>query len=856
MKLNQSSLWAKLDRSSGSWHSLIAHSSDVAAVMRVLLDKTIFNQRLAFTIGQETLTDVQKTRFSSYAFIHDFGKANSGFRARINPDAKLIGHVEQGYWLFNKMQGDVTMRAYDALRLEKMENWLKSDASEIFDAICAHHGRPVDLLRAENCRVYWNKNEHFNPIDGLEELGFWFENWFNDAFAEGDEILETPQFIHLFAGALMLADWIGSDTSFFPMSNGDDDVSRFSDSINRSERALRLMGLDVEQKRQHLIKFNPSFQNLFNVERPRQIQEIITQPKSRCLILESETGSGKTEAALWYFVELFKAGKVDGMYFALPTRVAATQIFKRIERLVGAMFPDDLRPSVILAVPGQSRKVDSDVDNCQFSINPQNDVWDTGELASGKYIDWAAEHPKRYLSAQIAVGTIDQAIMSSIKIKHAHLRGSCLSKNLLIIDEAHASDYYQTRLLKNLLHGHAAVGGYSLLLSATLGSQARTGFLSSIRENNSITDSQSLEDAEIYPYPSLSWSDEAGKFHVMPVKSDNTEKSVEITCLEFIRSPQKVAAIAMHAVASGAKVLILKNTVSAAIETQMALEVIGCPTFKLNNVNTLHHSRFSANDRLSLDTEIERTLGKHSCAEPICVVSTQTTEISLDIDVDLLITDLCPVDVLLQRIGRLHRHKKIRPKSYEIPKTIVLLPENGDIISVKGSGFGAVYGNMAALEATKNLCIKNPVWKIPSMNRWLVENATHFDVISKLEQEMCDSDSRWKRAVMKNDGNKCQSGIAAIGASLNRREKFAEFKISKDEMVTTRLGINDIMVSFSSVVGPFGNKIGSLKIPSYFLNYEDYDKEPIIVEHKNTGIKITIGSSILQYDRFGLKKIS
>jgi CRISPR-associated endonuclease/helicase Cas3 len=97
----------------------------------------------------------------------------------------------------------------------------------------------------------------------------------------------------------------------------------------------------------------PDFVTLFAVPTPRLIQQRATTPTARCVVLEAETGSGKTEAALWRFVHLFTQGVVDGLYFALPTRVAATQMFGRIKKLRDALFPGEDRPAVVLAVPGQ-----------------------------------------------------------------------------------------------------------------------------------------------------------------------------------------------------------------------------------------------------------------------------------------------------------------------------------------------------------------------------------------------------------------------------------------------------------------------------------------------------------------------
>ena len=63
-------------------------------------------------------------------------------------------------------------------------------------------------------------------------------------------------------------------------------------------------------------------------------------------------------------------------------------------------------------------------------------------------------------------------MLAALQVKHAHLRGSALSRSLLVIDEVHASDTYMTAVIDRLLRGHLAAGGYALLMSATLGARA------------------------------------------------------------------------------------------------------------------------------------------------------------------------------------------------------------------------------------------------------------------------------------------------------------------------------------------------------------------------------------------------
>jgi CRISPR-associated endonuclease/helicase Cas3 len=471
------------------------------------------------------------------------------------------------------------------------------------------------------------------------------DSWFG-AFAAGPPMPDLPAFHHAFAGLLMLADWLGSDTRFFPFAHGAA-ADRMAYAGPVARRALREVGLAVEERRSAVVRLGFGFANLFGGASPRPIQRDSILPTAKCVVLEAETGSGKTEAALWRFQHLFATGAVDGLYFALPTRAAASQMFARVKRFRDALFPPADRPTVVLAVPGQVG-----ADDARGHMLPGFTFeWNDRPDEAARQARWAAEHPKRFLAAQIAVGTVDQALLGAIATRHAHLRATALLRHLLVVDEVHASDRYMGTLLGNLLRGHLQAGGHALLLSATLGASTHARLLG--------TRCLPLATAEAAPYPALTWAHE-GHSVVRKVDPEGTTKAVRLDPAPLIDDAAAIAGIALKTAATGAKVLVIRNTVRAAIATAEALEAAAGPAhpvlFRVEGVATLHHGRFAPSDRQLLDAAVEAALGKASPAMPRVVIGTQTLEQSLDLDADFLITDLCPVDVLLQRIGRLHRH--------------------------------------------------------------------------------------------------------------------------------------------------------------------------------------------------------
>ena len=312
------------------------------------------------------------------------------------------------------------------------------------------------------------------------------------------------------------------------------------------------------------------------------------------------------------------------------------------------MFTAADAPEPVLAVPGYIRSGDF---KGERKLQPYEIWWDDDATDRRR---WAAESAKRFLAAQIAVGTIDQAMMAALKVRHSHMRAACLARNLLVVDEVHASDAYMRRILEALLDAHIGAGGYALLMSATLGSDARHRLLT--RSRMSAADAPNIDDAVKAAYPSVATVGEG----IRPAGENDRRKRVVMEALPAMQDFDQTARIALQVARAGAKTLVIRNTVRNAIATQQAIERAAGDDadalFACNGKRTLHHSRFAAPDRHMLDKAVEALLGKGAPSKGCVVVSTQTLEQSLDIDADLLITDLCPADVLLQRIGRLHRH--------------------------------------------------------------------------------------------------------------------------------------------------------------------------------------------------------
>jgi hypothetical protein len=246
-------------------------------------------------------------------------------------------------------------------------------------------------------------------------------------------------FWHAYLGLLQLADWTGSDEALdaFPYSEVSDGP-RLLFARERARSLLARIGFDAAPLRDALPS-DLSF-DAVSSHPPTDIQLATAEAPGPVVVLEAETGSGKTEAALWRFAALLAAGKVEGLYFALPTRVAASQIHARVQATLDRLFPE-AKFEAVRALPGDAMAGTATVRrlpnfDAQWSDDPDEIV---------RRSRWAAEQPKRFLAAPIAIGTIDQALLGAVVVKHAQMRSFCLSRALLVVDEVHASDGYMER---------------------------------------------------------------------------------------------------------------------------------------------------------------------------------------------------------------------------------------------------------------------------------------------------------------------------------------------------------------------------------------------------------------------------
>ena len=863
-------------------HPLLDHMSDVAACFLALAECAAIQRSLMHTAGRD-LDSADLQRLAVLVFLHDVGKANAGFQSRRwqLPDrppgawpTSPFGHGQEGWELISARVPNAEHYAA-GLPIAEIVSWGDEAVCQLLQASISHHGRPLGETPSKQSALIWqpvlDKNGVvlYDPAATMVCMGERLAQSYPLAFGECQQPLpDKPGFSHLFAGLVQLADWLGSDTrqGFFPYTAFGED--RIQTAPHSAARAVRAIGLEVSPWRSALCDQLPSFGTAFDVPEARPMQLAAGDLSvGSIVVLEAETGSGKTEAALWRFMKLFQEDKVDSLYFALPTRVAATQLYQRILAFVARLWPKDA-PVVVRALPGYEAADDQE----KISLPDFKVHWPDDPDDQKAHQRWVAESPKRFLAATIAVGTIDQALLGALKVRHAHMRHALLARSLLVVDEVHASDAYMTVLLEKLLTAHLAADGQAMLLSATLGATARTRYLN-IGQSKKCTQ-PALADACAIAYPAISFRNASGA-HVQPVAGNPQTKTVYWEMVDALDDPVRIAEMAAQAAAQGARVLVVRNTVPAAVATLKALEHLalaqgGDWLFKVNGVSTVHHSRYSRQDRPLLDKAVEDQLGKQRQAlAGRIIIGTQTLEQSLDIDADLLISDLCPMDVLLQRLGRLHRHARPdeeRPEGFRQARAWVLTPAGHDLTPLlkharNGLGRfhngGGVYPDLRMVEATRRLIKAQPSRQIPADNRVLVECATHPQALQAIEHEL---GAEWQKLGQAIEGDtSAQKGIGHLH-TLPYGEPFGDVLFpDSDQKIATRLGAADRLLNFEPPQpGPFLQDVKQLALRHHQVPAglsPDALPTAITVLPDHAGFEFALSTTRYRYSRFGLERL-
>ncbi len=379
------------------------------------------------------------------------------------------------------------------------------------------------------------------------------------------------------------------------------------------------------------------------------------------IIMEAPMGEGKTEAAMLMTDRLFEMGVVDNFYFALPTMATSNAMFERIKRMMANEAFFDKDASLVLA-HGKRDLIKTFTQI--LTANPSEGDDETENLSALKMCNefFASSH-KRSLLANAGVGTVDQAMSSVLGAKHHWVKLFGLSNSVLIIDEVHAYDAYMLRILERLLQWLRVLGTHVILLSATLTVQTRKDLIEAFSKRKieapSAIEENPFQAAEEDPmaYPLITHvyrEGDAYKTNLIP--NDHMKDSERDVRFKWVTQKDQIIESIVQFVQNGAQVCLILNTVGKA---QEFFEILSQDSRIQNPL--LFHSRFQLTDRNEIEETVESIFGKEGQAKRgeigHVLVATQVVEQSLDVDFDVMLSELAPIDLLLQRVGRLHRHQ-------------------------------------------------------------------------------------------------------------------------------------------------------------------------------------------------------
>lgn len=608
-------------------HPAVLHMLDVGAVA----------ERLIAPFG---IAPALRDALVLLVALHDLGKISDTFRAMIESGSR------QGYrhWQLS----EALFFAHDALLGAKLGGDDVQRAA-LYAAVAGHHGQPSELVLGTLGGSSRELRTALRQVgSGLapacEVIAAFSALWPRASLHGLAPGAATTALSWWLPGLCAAADWVGSNTLWFPPKAGQPALEDYlAEARIVAARAVAAAGLAGSP-----VRSGATFDFAL---RPMQAAcAAVDLPDGPLLaVIEDETGAGKTEAALILAHRMVQAGKGRGLYFALPTMATADAMFARARDAVGRIFA---APSLTLAHGRAGLSV------------PFRDLPTAGAPGedAASCTDWLKQSRRRALLADVGVGTVDQALLSVLPVKHQTLRHFGLSSKILIVDEVHEmGEPYIGKELERLLQMHRAAGGSAILLTATLPLNLRARLLATYGGAN--------------PGPAYPALTVAGGASVTDFSTDARAVKGPVQ-VERIGTAEAAADLMAAQAAQGAACVWVRNGVDDAIAAVGMLRARGVAA-------RLLHARFALNDRKRIEAEVLARAGKDGVDRAgFVLVGTQVLEASLDLDFDVMVSDIAPVAALIQRAGRLWRHMDRRPAaSRPVPAPVlhVLSPDPAEV---------------------------------------------------------------------------------------------------------------------------------------------------------------------------------
>lgn len=645
MEITLESVWAKTD----PFQSIVTHS-----ILSGLIAQVIWNQMPEG--AQEELaqflscTQEQVKAWLGYLVsLHDIGKVEELFQWQW---PEMRAWIEQAgkkpEFADTKVRHERTTAEALNERIWKELGAEKSLRSFYAGVLGAHHQGKDGEGGSKHTKnsLFWN---------GLQaELEETMRHLFLKTDVAFFPPLEKPQkgpAGALLLGLTILSDWIASGDLFADAETWFDPEKTWAEAEQKVERFLEDSGLCSPD-----VDFGRDFTEVWpNIPRNglRGLQEDIevlfgeTEERISVVLIEAPMGEGKTEAGIYAALQMARQWKKHGFYVGLPTSATSNQMVGRMRAFLALHGLED----TVRLLHSMAWLVDEDLPEMQF---------DTEEKAYAAR--WLLP-VRRGLLAPYAVGTVDQAMMAVLMVKYGVLRLLGLAQKTLVIDELHSYDVYMSELIERLLEWCKALEIPVVMLSATLPPEKKAQMLSPYMTEELPQD-----------YPAITAITEDGRAVVRKIARTEKHSVVSVSLCPILQDPEQIARKAAELVQDGGCLCVLLNEVDQAQTVYQALKQMG-----FDGETLLFHARFPAEWRQEIEAQCIRWFGKDKSHRPkkAILVATQVVEQSLDVDFDAMMTAVAPIDLLLQRVGRVFRHEDTpRPPQFQAPTLCVLTPQD------------------------------------------------------------------------------------------------------------------------------------------------------------------------------------
>lgn len=719
--MSQPRFWAKtgkaeFENGKPKYHPVICHLADTAAVAREIVSthlSPIARQRLAEGLG---LPDNESlVRFCGFmAGSHDLGKVSSAFQFQVSDVGQaLVGKSLYDLWHSYPATGQKTPHGtVTAATLPEFLTELglkKRLAKKLATIVGGHHGffpgsADIQALSSDDVgRGTWSTFRR----DIYEQLREFVGLLSTDLPDQCDNATAM-----LLAGLTTVSDWIASNSdpeSGFPYANDEPFETYAAGLADKAKNALAKQGWGQPETGQPL-----AFTELFSfITTPRPLQDAaihltdsLTPP---CLVMvEASMGEGKTEAALYLADYLQHQTGAGGFYIGLPTQATSNAMFERVKAFLQQRYRDDV---VNLTLSHGAAALKGDYQDTVCRLDQVYDHEGKGVFAS----EWHTAR-KRTLLSPYGVGTLDQGLMGVVRSRHQFVRLFGLAGRTIILDEIHAYDLYTSTLLERFLEWAAVLGSPVIALSATLPTSTRQRLLAAYVSGCG----QPVPALPAAAYPRITAF--AGENAVAQsfAASEHVRRHLNIRWASEAEWPETLG----QQLQNGGCVAVICSTVNRAqavfqrLQSHFADEELG-----------LFHGRFLFKDRERIEADCLRKFGKGNDYRPprFVLVATQVIEQSLDVDFDLMISDLAPIDLLLQRSGRLHRHtREWRPASLQTPELWIVEPTLKPESKADFQESGYIYDRHVLLRSWLTLR-QRPSVQLPEEMDTLIESVYDLD---------------------------------------------------------------------------------------------------------------------------------